>query len=243
MKSQQDAPPKVGKGTRGRLTPDRIKRLEDIGFVWSVRDDWNKHYEDLKLFQKENGHCNVPARHSNRRLGVWVASQRQLYKLYTGVSKSKRQTNPLTKNRIDKLNALNFTWVIRSSSDVPRDGWNRRITEFKEFKQTYGHCLIPSCFAANPELGMFADSLRKNINIFTSAKQDGRTLPDSFPMTDNRLQQLAELGFLEENTVERDGEAADRHFGYGDVYATTNSGLDSTNSFVNESASISQASL
>lgn len=26
----------------GRLTDERIRRLQDIGFVWSLRDDWQK---------------------------------------------------------------------------------------------------------------------------------------------------------------------------------------------------------
>jgi hypothetical protein len=32
----------------GRLTDDRIKRLQELGFVWSLRDDWEKHYDELK---------------------------------------------------------------------------------------------------------------------------------------------------------------------------------------------------
>jgi len=32
----------------GRLTQDRINRLQALGFVWSLRDDWAKHYEELK---------------------------------------------------------------------------------------------------------------------------------------------------------------------------------------------------
>lgn len=26
----------------GRLTDDRIRRLQELGFVWSLRDDWKK---------------------------------------------------------------------------------------------------------------------------------------------------------------------------------------------------------
>ena len=26
----------------GRLTDERIRRLQEIGFVWSLRDDWQK---------------------------------------------------------------------------------------------------------------------------------------------------------------------------------------------------------
>ena len=40
----------------GRLTDDRISRLDKLGFVWSLRDDWQKHYEELKEYKKEHGH-------------------------------------------------------------------------------------------------------------------------------------------------------------------------------------------
>mgnify|MGYP005844099141 CR=1 FL=1 len=38
----------AGKPVVGRLTDDRIRRLENIGFTWSLRDDWQKHYDELK---------------------------------------------------------------------------------------------------------------------------------------------------------------------------------------------------
>lgn len=50
----QDSKPVVG-----RLTDDRIRRLENLGFVWSLRDDWQKHYLELKQYKEEHGHCNV----------------------------------------------------------------------------------------------------------------------------------------------------------------------------------------
>jgi hypothetical protein len=40
----------------GRLTDDRIRRLETLGFIWSLRDDWQKHYHELVEYKKENGH-------------------------------------------------------------------------------------------------------------------------------------------------------------------------------------------
>jgi len=56
----------------GRLTNDRIQRLEQLGFVWTLRDDWQKHYQELKDYKGQHGNCNVPARYAaNRRLGIW----------------------------------------------------------------------------------------------------------------------------------------------------------------------------
>ena len=39
----------------GRLTDERIARLDNLGFVWSLRDDWQKHYEELKEYKKKHG--------------------------------------------------------------------------------------------------------------------------------------------------------------------------------------------
>ena len=40
----------------GRLTADRMERLESLGFVWSLRDDWQKHYLELKAYKEQHGH-------------------------------------------------------------------------------------------------------------------------------------------------------------------------------------------
>jgi hypothetical protein len=39
----------------GRLTDERIRRLDELGFVWSVRDDWQHHYEELKRVSLMSG--------------------------------------------------------------------------------------------------------------------------------------------------------------------------------------------
>jgi hypothetical protein len=42
----------------GRLTEDRIQRLQSLGFVWSLRDDWQKHYEELEgVFSSVDESC------------------------------------------------------------------------------------------------------------------------------------------------------------------------------------------
>ncbi len=48
---------------------------------------WEKRYNELKEYKKQNGDTNVPRRYEpNPQLGVWVSNQRQYYKKYrTGV--------------------------------------------------------------------------------------------------------------------------------------------------------------
>lgn len=138
----QEAP----KTTVGRLTEERIRRLDELGFAWSLRDDWNKHYEELRAFRREHGHCNVPARYSkNRRLGIWVSAQRQQYKIRQAAAKDPSKplrTSPLTEERIELLNQIGFTWTIRSR-EPESDMWPHRFQQLKDYQQLNGTCRVP----------------------------------------------------------------------------------------------------
>lgn len=52
--SPGESPPVTSKAP-GRLNADRMARLESIGFVWSLRDDWQKHYNELKEYKEQHG--------------------------------------------------------------------------------------------------------------------------------------------------------------------------------------------
>ena len=129
----------------GRLTQERIRRLDELGFVWSLRDDWNKHYEELRVFRQDHGHCLVPARYAkNKRLGIWVSAQRQQYKIMQLAAQDPQQQqrpSPLTQERIDLLNQLGFTWTIRSR-DGDSDGWTHRYQQLVKFKNLNGDCNV-----------------------------------------------------------------------------------------------------
>ena len=67
-----------------RLTPERLSRLESIGFEWKVKNkmkryydkQWDAMFQTLLDFKKKYGHCNVPKRFpENARLGTWVHTQ------------------------------------------------------------------------------------------------------------------------------------------------------------------------
>jgi len=50
----------------GKITPDRIRRLEAIGFEWDPqRAQWNIMLKKLTAFKDETGHCKVPKVISN----------------------------------------------------------------------------------------------------------------------------------------------------------------------------------
>jgi Helicase associated domain len=186
-----------GKPVVGRLTNDRIRRLENLGFMWSLRDDWQKHYEELKEYKKQYGHCNVPARYAkNRRLGIWVSAQRQQYKIMqTPAELRPKRSASLTQDRINMLNKLTFTWTIRSR-DSFGESWNQRLQDLREYKAIHGNCLVPSRYPPNPELGIWVGTQRTQYRLYMKSKDTGQPIPGSAGMDDSRVLQLEELGFI-----------------------------------------------
>lgn len=84
-----------------RLTEDRLRRLESIGFEWKVKHkmkryydkQWDQMFERLLAFKAATGHCMVPKRYPpDMKLGTWVHTQRIQYrKLKAGSKKGDPQ--------------------------------------------------------------------------------------------------------------------------------------------------------
>jgi len=72
---------KIQKGTQiggANLEPDRIKRLEDIGFEWHAPDAvFHKRCQEPVAFKKEFGHFNVPHK-SYPSLERWFRGMRNV---------------------------------------------------------------------------------------------------------------------------------------------------------------------
>jgi hypothetical protein len=86
-----------------RLTPERIQRLNDLGFVWDPHIQlWEESFTALAAYKAEFGDCLVPKKLSYQgfKLGSWVATQR-----------TKKAT--LSPERIRRLDDLGFVWKIR----------------------------------------------------------------------------------------------------------------------------------
>ena len=109
-------------GKRSCMRDERVKKLEDIGFQWSLNNyersrstydaAWLLMYEELKTFKCREGHCNVPTQYSaNKTLGVWVSNQRVQYKYMV----EGKQTS-ITEQRIKALNAIGFSWSMRNNN-------------------------------------------------------------------------------------------------------------------------------
>ena len=88
--------------SEGKLSNDRIKRLEDVGFVWDGRESsWEKILDVLKEYKINHGDCNVPSIWlENKKLAGWVQTQRHNY----------RKGN-LEEYRITRLEDIGVEWT------------------------------------------------------------------------------------------------------------------------------------
>lgn len=92
------------------LTPERIRKLEEIDFQWSSTNPhhtpWEIRYEELREFVKKYGHAEVPIRwKENPKLSHWVSKQRHDFKL-----KKTKKSSRLSDDKVRKLNEVGFLW-------------------------------------------------------------------------------------------------------------------------------------
>jgi hypothetical protein len=139
------------------IPPERRKILDEIGFIWDVREyNFNKNYELLKQFYEKNGHCRIP-RNENEQLFLWINSIRQV--------KRDKFTRKLTANQIDKLNKIGLDWV-------PNDTiWEAGFQIFKDYKLKYGNIEYRYCHLGK-KLWRWINKQRKDKEIMSSDKKE-----------------------------------------------------------------------
>ena len=83
---------------KGMLSEEKIRRLDEFGFVWNPHEaQWEASFCDLLNYKAEHGHVNVP--HSITGLGAWVGSQR-----------AAKKKGKVSVDRIRRLNEIGFEW-------------------------------------------------------------------------------------------------------------------------------------
>ena len=117
----------------GKLSDDRVARLDSIGFDFSSQDrrrrlpvPWETRFDELKEYKSQHGNCDVPQK--DDYLGRFVDKQRQMYR-----------EGKLKQDRIDSLEAMGFEWGARTRSGA----WEGKFEELKQYKEMHGHCLVP----------------------------------------------------------------------------------------------------
>jgi predicted helicase len=138
-----------------RMTPERKERLEALGFIWSSQEgNWERHFVALKLFKKENGHCDVPTKYevSGLKLGDWITQN--------------RRPERMTPERKERLEALGFIWSSQEAN------WERHFVALKIFKKENGHCDVPPNYVVDDKkLGYWVATNRNNSRIKVERKE------------------------------------------------------------------------
>jgi hypothetical protein len=113
---------------RAILPKDRITRLGELGFQWSLRDSSFEGYcMLLDAFRKREGHAAVPSDHieDGAKLGSWVTNIR-------------RRRDRLPAERIEMLDSVGFVW------DPRKERAEGHIEALREFVRREGHAHVPA---------------------------------------------------------------------------------------------------
>jgi len=113
-----------------KLTPDRIKRLNELGFVWNVRElAWETGFKFLCTYRQEFNNCLVPdkSQYNSFSLGTWVSKQRQ-------------RASKLTSGQFNRLDGLGFIWDVKTSK------WEKGFQYLLAYKEEFGDCLVPRSY-------------------------------------------------------------------------------------------------
>mmetsp|Transcript_924 Transcript_924/g.1504 ORF Transcript_924/g.1504 Transcript_924/m.1504 type:complete len:347 (-) Transcript_924:90-1130(-) len=169
------------------MTPQQAVMSNSGGFnlpvVQTSQEDpgWEEQFFALKAYQRETGHCKVPARFkSNPKLGRWVMTQRRQFTLLM-----QGYPSALTSERIQRLESIGFTWSIRPE---PVKTWNRKFQELRVYKNTFGNCMVPQRYQANPQLGTWVHTQRRQYKLMVEGKKSS--------MTREKAQALDSIGFF-----------------------------------------------
>ncbi len=157
------------------LSTDRIKRLDDIGFLWTSREEldekrWGEMLDMLREYKEDNGDCNVPRRWpKNEQLASWVSTQRQGYK-----------NNKLSEDRIKRLEEIGFE-LAYNLKEKQEEVWGEMFEVLKEYKEEYGNCNVPLEWPKNKQLGRWVNAQRTRY-------KDGA-------LSEDRIERLEDIGF------------------------------------------------
>ena len=184
------------------LSDERIRKLEDINFVFEVLEEqWYERYEELKTYITNNGDSLVPKEYTQNGilLGRWVDKQRLDYKRFMDrklleekwkdievsdeeVKKEIERANSLatgmTEERLRLLEEVDFVWNAREYK------WNRSFLELCEFVQLNGHAHVRE----KGPLARWVTVQRMNYKKLQNE--------DTSPLTEERMKKLEDIGFI-----------------------------------------------
>jgi hypothetical protein len=154
-----------------RLSVDRVKRLEQLGFVWGPYEAaWEQMFAALTAYKQAHGNCNVPHRWKDHpTLGKWCGTQRRNY-----------NDNKLSADRVKRLEQIGFVWdPLTIAWD---ETWEEMYAALTAYKQTHGDCNVPAIWKDNFQLGHWCSRQR--------------TFHKKTKLSTDQIKRLEQLGFM-----------------------------------------------
>jgi superfamily II DNA or RNA helicase len=113
---------------KGALEPDRITRLEEIGFDWDpIGSTWKQNIQRLIAFKKAHGTTNVLRSYTDKVLTSWVTSVR-----------ARKKRGKLEPERTSELEGIGFIW------DPKNAAWEKNFQNLVAFQKLRGHTNVPA---------------------------------------------------------------------------------------------------
>jgi hypothetical protein len=159
---------------KGKLSSERIKRFEEIGFTWDLLEEqFEKGFQETLIYKQNTGNPNTPVSYetdNGYRLGSWQSGQRMNYKKGT-----------LSADRIKWLEDIGFKWKL---TDVKQDhhGWDFWYGLTLKYKDEFGVANAPDRYETDNgyRLGKWQSHQR---NIYMKGK-----------LSPERIKQLEDIG-------------------------------------------------
>ncbi len=165
--------------SKGTLSEERKKRLDEMGFCWDVKAAWwEDGYAHAKAFFEEHKDLAVPKSYvcvDGFRLYNWVSRQISVYK--------GKIRGDLTPDKIKRLEAIGMVWEREKPDDL-----DRGIAAYRQFVRTYKTTVVPVKYRD----GDF--HLRKWVEKYRTAYRNGR-------LDRSVIKKLEQAGFVWEAYV------------------------------------------
>lgn len=137
--------------SRGILSPDRKKRLDEIGFIWDALNfKWEERFNELVAYKENHGDVDVPNNWPSG-LGQWISNQ-----------KPNNRKGVLSHERKSRLEEIGVAWDFY---DVK---WEAAFSELLQYKAEHGDTNVPKNYPN--DLGVW-------VRIQRSIYQAGKFLP------------------------------------------------------------------
>ncbi len=158
---------------KGKLDREKIRRLEDVGFVWSLKEEsFEVGLQETIKYKELFGSPNAPQSYvtaNGFNLGSWQSTKRQSYKM-----------GKLSAERIRKLEEVGFKWNFNIEDESFEKGFNETLT----YKEQFGNAnaRISHKTTEGYTLGRWQSKRRQ-------AYKNGKLSP-------GKIKRLEEIGFI-----------------------------------------------